>query len=398
MKLNVKVGNDNGNAEHDIIIDGKVVTQPNVFCKISKLPNLEEISSEYVVKNIENHLIVSITSPSLNNHTPATYYVGSYATVSGNHLKNIEVGAQNAKLDSDIPVVNTLAQISGYAVKKAFSKDATVESIEVNVDMSSALPVTQYSKKNAKEFAGKFLNGTHLVTVHLGSKRIDVSLKFEYVKVLPESVPVVWYLKGLNENNTIFAEFNKEYDIKADGKYFSDKRILHLAIGEGTLEVPLTDGVRFDPNFIKGSNNGVGHAINAVIDEFIVENGLSKFSRQDFSNVLRTPSHKYFSSASQLILNPLEEQSNTILRIAKDEVGKANNDVDVICVHGGGSILMKEFLYSELKSFCDKTKIKLFYIPKEEAVTLEAKGMFTFVSDPTFERLKSKYIEANTTV
>ncbi|MDB4866191.1 MAG: ParM/StbA family protein, partial [Cohnella sp.] len=36
------MGNDNGNSEHDLIIDGKLVQQPNVNCAVDELPWSEE--------------------------------------------------------------------------------------------------------------------------------------------------------------------------------------------------------------------------------------------------------------------------------------------------------------------------------------------------------------------
>jgi len=41
--LYYKVGNDNGNSEQDIIIDGNIIQQPNIMARVRKLPQqLEE--------------------------------------------------------------------------------------------------------------------------------------------------------------------------------------------------------------------------------------------------------------------------------------------------------------------------------------------------------------------
>ena len=40
-ELNLKVGNDTGNSEHDIIINGYQICQPNVISIIIKTTNLE---------------------------------------------------------------------------------------------------------------------------------------------------------------------------------------------------------------------------------------------------------------------------------------------------------------------------------------------------------------------
>lgn len=399
LQMNLSVGNDNGNSEHDIVINGDLVRQPNVFSIIRKLPNLEELNEDWFIKKIEDNLITSISSPVLNNGAISTYYIGNYAVKSGSMLRNIEVGAFNSKLNSDIPVVNTLSQLAGYAVKKAYLEDLEgkettrdIERINVNVDMTTALPVKQYDSETGKNFANKFLGYTHKVTVHLPTRPVEVIINFDYVKVLPESVPVVFYLQSIGESDAILHDFNKRYNMNVNGQYFKKKRILHVAIGEGTTEYPLTEDIRFDPNFIEGSNNGVGHAIESVLADFIREKYLVKFSRQDYSIALKDITNRNHVDAVAMLEIPLEEQAETILRYMKKEVAKANNDVDIICIHGGGSIPMKSFLYERLLSFGDKVNIKILYIPSEKAVILESLGMYEFTLGPIFQALKNKHI------
>ncbi|WP_294364875.1 hypothetical protein [uncultured Clostridium sp.] len=57
--IELKVGNDNGNSEHDLIINGVLIAAPNVFAKVRKLPNLDEINKEFVLNDIHNNLIVT---------------------------------------------------------------------------------------------------------------------------------------------------------------------------------------------------------------------------------------------------------------------------------------------------------------------------------------------------
>ena len=59
----------------------------------------------------------------------------------------------------------------------------------------------------------------------------------------------------------------------------------------------------------------------------------------------------------------------------------------VVC-YGGGSIAMREFLEPNLKSFCERTNIKLLYVPKEYAVSLEALGLYEFTQLSAFSKMK----------
>jgi plasmid segregation protein ParM len=413
LEINLEVGNDNGNSEHDLVINGKVIQQPNVMAKIRKLPMIDEINPEYVAQNIHDNLLVTVASPSA---APGIYFIGNYALNSGERIRNIEVGVDNNKLNSEVIIVNTLAQIAGFVVNQVHSQKEDLASIEILVkaDMTTALPVTQYTKSAANEFANKFLKDNHTVIVHVGTLNVNVNIIFEYVKVLPESVPATFELQHMaiikkadkeltdvekhhNEDvRELFAELNQDNKIGTiDGRYFVQKRILHVSIGEGTTEYPLTKHIEFDPNFIRGSNNGIGHAIDKALDEFKQETNLLNYSRQKYSAVLKDRSHKYSEAALDIVSGYIEEESEEILHHIKTEIQRANNEVDIIVVYGGGSILMKEHLKSKIETVSSKADIKLFYVPEKFAVTLEAKGMYEFTTSKIYKALKSKYLSVN---
>lgn len=410
VELSLEVGNDNGNSEHDLVINGVVIQQPNVLAKVRNLPMLDEMNTDHVAKNIHDNLMATVVSPSVS---PGIYFVGNYALRSGAHVRNIEVGVNNNKLNSDLIVVNTLAHIAGFAVNQAYSQKNNLAEIEllVKVDMTTALPVTQYTKGNANAFSEKFLKDKHTVKVHVGPITVSVDILFEYVKVLPESVPATFELQHMsfikktenqlseiekkhNKNvKELFEELNTDEQAEIiDGNYFKGKKILHVSIGEGTTEYPLTHDIEFDPNFIRGSNNGVGLAIDESLDEFQKRSTLLSYSRQDYSEVLKDPSHKYFSLASEIISGYLEDESVEILKRTKNEVQRAKNDVDIIVIYGGGSILMRGNLRDKLQDVCKNADIRLFYVPEKFAVTLEAKGMYEFTKSKIFKALKTKFL------
>ncbi|MDO5556611.1 MAG: ParM/StbA family protein [Clostridia bacterium] len=377
--FNLVVGSDNGNSEHDLVINGTVVKQPNVYAMATILANLDEVNPDYVAKNIHSNLLVSIESPSVNSNMPATYYIGNMAIESGNYIHNIEIGVDNNKLTSNIPVINTLAHTAGFAAAQAYEKDNTVRQIDVNIDMTTALPVNQYNKETAKTMAEKFI-GEHIVTVYFGTTKVRCMLHFTYVKVLPEGVPTVFYLKS-PEGKKLIPEI----------KSLDNKKILHVAIGEGTTEYPVTTDITFNPFFMAGTNNGIGHAIDKIIEQFKKEKKLADFSRQNFSNVLKNDTHKYHKSAMEIIQMPLMEQADQILRAIKAEVVKAKNDIDFILVYGGGSILLRKYLENQLKEFANNAEIQVIYIPSTHAVEVEALGLYKFAKSDIFAQLKEKY-------
>lgn len=118
MQYHFLVGNDNGNSEHDIYIDGRLFQQPNVNCAVDQLPWSEEQAPETIVRNLQENLIVTIDSPAAR---AGMYYVGKFALESGELIENIQVGV-DYKYEIDLPVVNTLAQIAAVAVQKDLQK------------------------------------------------------------------------------------------------------------------------------------------------------------------------------------------------------------------------------------------------------------------------------------
>jgi plasmid segregation protein ParM len=363
MKMNLLVGNDVGNSDQKVYINDTYIKQPSCYSKVSQSLNLDEVNPEAVQNDIFNNVMVTINSPSCQS---GTYYIGNKALKSGLAVYNMDIIEK--KNQSEVYYINTLAMISAYAVKNADINNS--DAINITVDMACSLPVNQYSKSEGKIVKDK-LEGNHNVTVHLGKKRIDTFITFNYIKVLPESVSIMFALREM------------------EGKEYDTKKILHVAIGEGTTEYPLTEGIRFNPDFIMGSNNGIGHAIEKALNPFQSHFGLRTYSRQDYSHLIQT-NEKYTEVAKDFLQEPLNVEAQDILRYVKNEVQKAKGDIDMLVVHGGGSILMKKHLEKKLKEFCQQKLIDLFFVNDSHAVSLEAQGLYSFAQSEIFNTLKQK--------
>jgi plasmid segregation protein ParM len=390
------VGNDNGNSEHDLIIDGKLVQQPNVNCAVDELPWSEEQSPESFIKNLQEQLVVTIDSPAAR---PGMYYVGKFALESGEILDNLQIGI-DLKCDMDLPVVNTLAQIAAMAVQKGYEEEKKIpERIDVEVDMATALPVTQHTDETSAKFERRFTSGSHHVTVHLGIQRVTVKIVFAFVKVVPEATPVIFTLQKDADGNwregDVFQEFAETYNIekKFNGSYFKDKRILHVDIGDGSTEYPITEGNKFLRQFVYGSHHGAGYAIEEALDEFNRLIHLPDSPRQFFSDVIKNSKHKYHARAIKTLKRPLESQVKQIVQNVKRQLTKARNEIDLICVYGGGSIIMRSILYPHLKELCAEREIQLLYIPAEYAVQMNAMGLDAFARGKIYEALKNKAVQ-----
>lgn len=378
MKLTV--GYDCGNSEMKVIINGELIKQPSVFSRVDKIvwEDYENTVAEY------DNMTVTINSPLVR---PAIYKVGELAIKSGDIVTGIQFEYEK-KQESDVPYVMLLATIAEYAVKKAIEEKNQKDKVNVTVDMTTAIPIPQYTSEEAEKYSQKYIAGKHNVTVHLGGKRIDVEIKFDFVKTLPEGVPVAFTLNDFQNDD--MKEFNSKYGLNVDGNYFKDKKVLHVDIGDGTCEYPVTEGQRLIKEYIFGSNNGVGYALEASIDDFNKSIHVPDSSRQYFSLVLKNKAHKHYAKANDAISTKLEAQSRKIMEHILRQLTKTRNTVDVIVVYGGGSILMKKYLSEELYRLADERDIKVLFVPENKAALLNAFGLYSFVKGDIFKALKKE--------
>ncbi|SFJ77191.1 plasmid segregation protein ParM [Paenibacillus sp. UNC496MF] len=414
LKLHSNAGFDFGNSELDAYVNGVLIAQPNVFAVAGKNPwSDDDLDVKKNLSNIYDNMVVSIISGAVRTNM---YAVGRHALKTyGENVTSLYVKGNNAKSDQEVPYVSSLAVLAAQAVEEANRSGANVNEIELTVDMATALPVKQHMPTNIDTMKKKFMDDTHTVSVHLGlTKKVDVKIKFEYVHILQEGTPPVfalqmdqngdWRTGGYNpasNENDLFTEFAKIYDLPADtdGSYLDGKNLLHVDLGDGTLDDPFTRGDSVDKDFCSGVNHGVGHAIADSIDDLLdlAPHVFNSLSRQQYSDILRSQysgrKHKFLPEALSAFRPHCENQVNQILKHIADQILKIGaNEIDIVPVYGGGSILMRDYLEPKLKQLCDDSRIQLFYVPAKYAVTLNAEGLDFFVHSDIYKALKSQAV------
>ncbi len=395
MEIKIKAAIDSGNSEHGLIIGEEKILQPSAIAKTSKNPFYEDLNTENAVKNIYKQLVVSINSTAV---VPGMYYIGDYAIQSDESYQNIAI-AYELKYESDVPVIMTLGMLAARAVQEAYEVDPTLsQPIKAKIDMATGLPFTEFDQEIGKKFADRFAKDNHDIIVYLGKdKTVKVELDFQFVKVYPEAAPVVFSLWQDAESTTrkgdIFKEFEETYKLKdVDGDYFQEKRLLHIDIGDGTTEFPITEGFIPNQKFKKGTKNGIGHAIENIVDDYADKINVPVVQRHNISKVLKDKKHKYHQVALQVMQDPLSKQAQEIIRNAIKQMQNVQNELDVVVVYGGGSVLLKKHLYDALKQVCDTREIKLLYIPEKYAATLFVEGLYNIMTNGIFDHAKEEFL------
>lgn len=388
MKLTYLVGNDNGNHEQDLVVNGKLYQFQNVYSVVTNSIEDEDISPEEMIPNLLDRLYVTVQSRSINGVHEV--FVGKRALEEGENVRNMNIKL-GKKHKEDLPLITTLSNLAGIAVKESFNKKKKiVKDIEIDVDMTTALPASQWTRETSEEFSNRFMDNQHFVTVHIGKTDVLVKINFVFVKTIKEGVAALFSIientKGEYRNDDLFDEFIKEYGLEQiDGSYFTEKRILHADIGDGTTEYAVTTGYKTEGK-THGKPHGIGHALESAMKKFN-ERWDFEISRQEFAGFLKNKSSKYYNDAVVSLSTAKRELAKTILEELETTSKELKHDYECIVIYGGGSIQLRDVLYGDLKEFCDRVQVKILWIDKKHAISMNAKGLeiFTNILLPKFK-------------
>lgn len=375
------VANDNGNSEHKISVDGVLHRQPSVYTMYNIKP-VEVRPLNDVVNNLLENIIVTIDSKTVAP-IPTTYAVGHKAMETFEQERNNDIDRAKKHLDNT-PLINTLGILSALAVKKQYEKNGTLdtgETIDLEINMTTALPASIHDEETIKEFSERFKDYYHEVKVHFNNTHATVKVKFKDVKVVAEGVPALFTIiedgNDSYRDDDMFDEFKELYGRDVDGEYFSDKRLLHVDIGEGTTELTFTKGYEQDYDKSDGKPMGLGSSLETAITQF--ENEMSQYnlkvSRQQMSSYLKDKDHNFHELAKKCVEPSLIHLGIDLLEEIKKHASKLKLEFDVIVVYGGASILLKEALYSNLVDEYKLVNKEVLWIPEKYAVEMNVNGM-----------------------
>lgn len=450
--LESNIGNDVGNHDTKMNIDGEKREQPTAILMTNRTPFSADVDPKSVLNNIWNNIFVTIDSPAV---TPGMYHIGRSALDEGTPPDNLVLG--DLKGRSHIPFVVTLGMIAAHAAQKFPEKDE----INVRNDMGIALPVTQFDEEDARRYENSFMKdkegqqAKHKVTLHLGARRVNVNIVFSFVRCVQEGMVACWtlaytaegkwrrneddLLKPLRalvpvedgaildgkaqdelqekleelfnieierqgkqwvdakEPTHVYAKFSEHADgiqvkeIIPSGKYFAGRRILHIDIGDGTTELPVTKGVQPLHKFNYGINHGAGHALDEALPVFNKSIHVLDSPRQYLGTVIKDKKHKYHARAMNALVEPVTSESKQIRNGVIHQLRKTRGEIDCAVVYGGGSILLEREINPMLKEELEPREIFLFYVDKKYAIDLNSNGLYTFVISPVFKKMKKEY-------
>src|SRR5699024_3325101 len=376
--MELVVGNDIGNSETKNIVNDVLIKQHSVIKRLLKKPDFTEVDDRKNVINLLDELVVNISSGALRRD--GLYFVGKRANLSADNVENINIKLGN-KHRNDIPIIMTLSMLSARAIQLHYQKENEVPSlIDLDVDMITAIPASEYSKEKAEQLQKRFLDHEHIVTVYVGGKSVTVKLNFNFVKVTQEGVPALYAF--LESDEDILNDYRKIYpDDELEQKGLKDKKILHVDIGDGTTEYIYTIGLNPVVDACSGERRGVGHATEEATKLIKDEvGGYLDINRQQFIEMYRDETNNLHDLAKQFMSEARFLQSNQIIEDVEEKyISNTAGNVDIIAVYGGGSIQFKPELYDSLLEFAETVKCKLLWVPENYAVDMNVNGMMVLI-------------------
>ncbi|PFX36777.1 hypothetical protein COL32_27820 [Bacillus pseudomycoides] len=399
MNIHFYLKADVGNNKVKFKVDNEVEKVQSVYKRLFTPIAPSETNIEKCVANLLDELNVHITSSSIKRS--GQFLVGERAMNFGKDVKSMDI-SEGGKYIDDLPMIHTISITAAKAIQKAYQDTKKLPAtLNVEVDLITAIPASEWNPERSKFLQERFLNGTHIAIVDVAEEKVTVTIKFNDVKVTREGIPPLYLmLKAIRENNLdMFKQYvdfcknelgyddNKLNNLLTE-EVFSRKKILHVDIGDGTTEYIYTVDVNPKSDACTGEKQGVGHAIKEAIRLLKGDKpGIGEITRQQFSEMLQNEEHNFHTEAKSFFYETRFVQAENILQDIKNKYRENTaSEAQVIALYGGGSVGFEEDLYDELATFCKMNKLELLWIPEEYAIDMNIEGMDVLVNEVLVKR------------
>lgn len=346
-------------------------------------------------RDLYNTLEVSLESPLVDDHE-ARMYIGKRAIKSGKSLQEFNLKeSRRSKSETELSAILTLSILAGKALtdyyyshgKKLPGRD---ETISITAKLAVSLPIGEY-KTSKNQVARNYTAKQHLVRIHNFEGLVRVAITVTDVEVAPEGASAQFAIASKGEKFMLALVSNmvkngialppdiKPTDIMAAGG------IIGIDIGEGTVNFPIYQDLKFNPDTSSTFNKGYG----SVMDEAVAR--LSQMGRP-------------FDTRKKLVEWLLEARNKPLMRRKYEEaMGVVNAEInifteelarqfagvlerngafaEVVYVYGGGATPVQESLYPKLvraiqRSFGKDAFMPVLYLDSSYSRCLNRDGLY----------------------
>lgn len=360
---------------------------------VATVPNPTDLAAVDVASEIENifdRATMTFDSPLVTGIFATTRsYLGRRGVESGKSIAAFDIESHVSKAEQPLSAVLVLSIVAGAALQNYYrtNKKLPTETIQVESRTALALPITEY-KKYRDVFSNGFTKTSHFVCFHNFETPVRVEIKFSKVSVLAEgaSAQVAIVSKGETFMNALLKDVRSN-GIKLEGISARDileaTGTLGIDIGEGTVNFPVFTGTHFNTDFSASLSKGYGTVLENSLAPLQAANNVFH-DRKSLSEFLQTvPSalkrHK-FDSAMAIVTAESMTLVDAIVKEFTSILNKANGQIEVVYVYGGGASPLREALYPALiqaaKQFSAGDEFPIMYLDSKYSRFLNREGLF----------------------
>lgn len=316
-----------------------------------------------LMADIYNQMDVSFESDLIDDKARRIF--GRRGLQSGMSIEEFDVYSHISKAKQPLSFILTLGCVAGKAIYDYWQQNKTLpdDIIQVTVsEIALALPIGEY-KKYRKEYADGYKASDHIVELHNFEKPVRVKIHFEDVQVIAEGASAQYAIvsKGEELMNAMLADV-KRMGVSFDGITAKDvldaKNTVGIDIGEGTVNFPVFQNGKFNPDASITFDKGYGAVLNSALER-LQDQGFPFNSRKELQDFLNTTPSALNRRRYKVIQTIVDEEIISFVNEVAMQFSKVMNRigsyVEVVYVYGGGATPVRNELYPELM-----TKAKAF--------------------------------------
>lgn len=306
-----------------------------------------------------------------------------------------------------LPPTLVLGCLAGRALQDYWRRNHKLpdDILDVHCRMTLALPISEY-KRYRRPYADGYMASQHLVSIHNFEDPVRIRLYIDDVQVLAEGASAQYAImaKGEPLMEAMLADVRK-MGAPLEGITAQDileaKNTMGIDIGEGTVNFPVYQGGRFNPDSSMTFTKGYGHVLNRAMDAlreanypFHSRKALADFLQEGPSGIKRARYARVREFVDAEISNFADEVTQAFSQL----MARVGSYVDVIYVYGGGASDMKPWLHPKLIETAQKlggadVEVPILYLDSRYSRKLNREGLF-LVAQQVAEAVASEPGEA----
>lgn len=313
-----------------------------------------EVDAPEIMDDIYNQADLSFDSPLINDSTRRIF--GRRGLQSGMSVDEFDVYSHVSKARQPLSYILTLGCVACKAIQDFWNKNHILPNQPLRAEVtevSLALPIGEY-KKYRKEYAEGYKASVHKVEMHNFEQMISVEITFRDVQVIAEGASAHYAInaRGADAMNAMLNDMRRiglqiDADITADD-ILAARNTVGVDIGEGTVNFPVFQNGKFNPDASMTFDKGYGAVLNSALER-LQDQGHPFKSRKELQDFLNTTPTRLGQKRYKLIQDVVDEEitafANEVAMQFSKIMTKVGSYVEVIYVYGGGAGPVREELY-----------------------------------------------------